>query len=179
MIPNTMPEIIADLYKRHAELERRFENRKRKGTVSEIDIPKGLARVKLGEDKDGKPYLSPWMPWKEVSMGAIKTHFPPSVGEHVEIDSESGDLTDGVISTSLPSNTNQRPHDKAAEGVITVGDTRIEITGGKVTITSPEIVLKANVLHLGDTGGKPVHRKDDVDSDGDVAVGHAMKVFAV
>lgn len=178
MIPRTMPEIIVDLYQRIEEMNRRFENRERTGTVHEVDATKGLARVKIGEGPDGKPVLSPWVPWKEVSMGAIKTHFPPSVGEQVKLHSESGDLTDGVIDTSLPSNANLRPHDKEAEGVITVGSTRIQFTGSKVTITSPDIVLAGNV-HLGGEGGKQVHRKDDLDDAGNKAVEHATKVWAV
>jgi phage baseplate assembly protein V len=122
MIPGTLAEIIVDLYKRSAEHDRRFENRERTGTIAEVDAKKGLARVKLGEDKDGKPYLSPWVPWKETAMGAIKTHFPPSVGEQVKLVSESGDLTDAVIDTSLPSDANKRPHDKERETVVDIND---------------------------------------------------------
>ena len=149
MIPDTFPEIIVGLYKRLEEMNRRFENRERTGTVHEVDAAKGLARVKIGEGEDGKPVLSPWVPWKEVAMGAIKTHFPPSVGEQVKLHSESGDLTDGVIDTSLPSNANPRPHDKEAEGVITVGSTRIQFTGSKVTITSTDIELNGKLKLVG------------------------------
>lgn len=49
---------------------------------------------------------------------------------------------------------------------------------GKIVLEAPEIVLKGNV-HLGDEGGALVHRKGDVDSDGDAAVGSASKVYAV
>lgn len=49
---------------------------------------------------------------------------------------------------------------------------------GKITIEAPEIVLKGDV-HLGDEGGQLVHRKGDVDDDGDAAVGSASKVYAV
>ena len=73
---------------------------------------------------------------------------------------------------------NPRPHDKAGEGVITVGNTRIQFTGDRVTITSPTIVLEGDV-HLGGEGGQLVHRKGDVDSDGDAAVGSATKVYAI
>lgn len=43
-----------------------------------------------------------------------------------------------------------------------------------------ETVTKAPSVYLGDkTGAKLVHRKDDVDSGGDLAVGSASKVYAV
>lgn len=48
----------------------------------------------------------------------------------------------------------------------------------EVRIVAPKIVLEGTV-HLGGDGGKLVHRKDDVDSDGDAAVGSASKVYAV
>lgn len=178
MIAESLPQIIVDLLHRTEELERKVENRRRKGTVTEVDAEKGLARVKIDTDANGQAVKTPWIPWKEAAMGAIKTHFPPSVGEQVEIVSENGDLTDAVIDTSIPSNANPRPHDKAGEGVITVGNTRIQFTGDRVTITSPTIVLEGDV-HLGGEGGQLVHRKGDVDSDGDAAVGSATKVYAI
>jgi len=116
-------KVIIDLYHRLEELERRIENRSRTGTIEEVDAAKGLARVKLGVDPvTQQPYLSPWIPWKEISMGKIKTHFPPTKGEQVQVVSESGDITDAVIDYSLPSNQNKRPHDKEGEAVIQIGD---------------------------------------------------------
>ena len=54
---------------------------------------------------------------------------------------------------------------------ITCGSASIEIADGKITLTGE--------IHLGGTGGKLVHRKDDVDSGGDTAVGSSSKVYAV
>jgi len=140
MIPRTFEGIIVDLYHRHQDLERRIEMRERTGTIAEVDAAKGLARVKISEDPvTGKPFLSPWIPWKEQAMGAIKTHWPPAVGEQVKLVSESGDITDAVIDTSLPSDQNERPHDKEAEAVITVGDTRLLYKGDRVRVKSPKI----------------------------------------
>ncbi|MGE3784738.1 MAG: phage baseplate assembly protein V, partial [Alphaproteobacteria bacterium] len=159
-----------------AELERRGRNRKRTGVVSEVDNAKGLARVKIMDGAQG-PYLSPWVPWKEVASGGIKSHIPPTVGEQVDVVSESGDLTDAVIDMSTPSNANPRPHD-GPEAVITKGDSRLTIADDKVTIKAASIVLDGEV-HLGGEGGKLVHRKDDLDSANDAAVGSASKVYAV
>lgn len=144
MIPHRFGDMIADIYMRIADMERRRENRERTGTIHEVDAARGLARVKLSVDPDtGKPFLSPWVPWKEPAMGAIKTHLPPAVGEQVKLVSESGDITDAVIDTSLPSDDHPRPHDKEAEGVITVGDTRILITGDKVVLRTPHYRVEA------------------------------------
>lgn len=176
MIPRTLPEQVADLYRRLGEVERRNRNRKRTGKVAEVDYKKGLARVELSA-QDGKLYLSPWMPWKEVASGGIKSHIPPTVGEQVDVVSESGDLTDAVIDMSTPSSSNPRPHD-GPEAVITKGDSRVTISDGAVHIKAGKIVLEGEV-HLGGEGGQLVHRKGDVDSDGDTAVGSASRVYAI
>lgn len=125
---------MVEMERKIAELDRRARNRKRTGTISEVDNAKGLARVKIAEGANG-PYLSPWVPWKEVSAGGTSTHIPPTVGQQVDIVSESGDLTDGVIDFSTHSNANPRPHD-GPEAVIVHGDTRIVIGDGVVTITA-------------------------------------------
>jgi phage baseplate assembly protein gpV len=178
MLPTFLERIVVEQMHRIEELERKLENRTRTGKVAEVDAEKGLARVEIDKDKDGKPVLSPWIPWKEPAMGAIKTHFPPEVGEQVKITSESGDITDAVIDYSLPSNDNARPHDKPREGVITIGDMRVHMTGDRFHVKAGTIVFEGTV-HLGGEGGKLVHRKDDLDSDGDAAVGSASKVYAV
>ncbi len=144
----SLPKFIVDLYHRVEEIERRLENRSRKGKVVEVDAEKGVARVALGKDPaTGQPYLSPLIPWKEISMGSIKTHFPPSVGEQVVIESDSGDFTDAVIGNSLPSNANPRPHNKAGEAMIKIGDKhtilmtpdKFEHTVGSKKVTSGKI----------------------------------------
>jgi hypothetical protein len=153
VIPSTLSEIIVDLYRRIEEHARRFENRERTGTIHEVDAKKGLARVKIGETKDGKPVLSPWSPWKEVAMGAIKTHFPPAVGEQVKLLSESGDLTDAVIDTSLPSNANKRPHDKEGEAKIQIGETYILMTGDSIEISTGHLKQVAGRIDHDQRGG--------------------------
>jgi hypothetical protein len=178
-IPDDIADQVADLYDRIADLERRLQNQTRTGKVSEVDPAKGLARVELGKDpKSGEPILSPWVPWKETAMGAIRTHFPPSVGEQVKLVSENGDFTDAVIDTSLPSNSVKRPHDKTGEGMIKIGGTTLLIKDGEVRWTTGKMIFDAE-CHLGGDGGKLLHRKGDVDSAGDTAVGSASRVYAV
>ncbi len=149
-VPLDQSQQIADLYQRIADLERRASNKKRTGLVHEVNAQEGWARVKLGEGADGKPYLTPKLPWKELAMGKIKTHFPPSAGEQVDVVSETGDLTDAMIDTSLPSNANPRPHDKEGEGVVTVGNARLDIRDGlvKLTVGGTELVITADGITL-------------------------------
>lgn len=119
---------------RLSELERRARNRKRTGKIAEVDYAKGLARVELSK-QDGKPYLTGWIPWKEVAAGGVKSHIPPSTGEQVDVVSENGDLTDAIIDMSTPSTANPRPHD-GPEAVITKGGSRIFIADGSTVITA-------------------------------------------
>lgn len=149
---------IVELERMVAELSRRARNRKRTGTISEVDNAKGLARVKIMDGE--KPYLSPWVPWKEVSAGGTSSHIPPTVGQQVDIVSESGDLTDGVIDFSTHSNANPRPHD-GPEAVVVHGGTRITIGDGAVKIVADVTIegdlqvngasVRHNSKNIGDT----------------------------
>lgn len=158
-IPNDLAGQIADLYRRTAELERRGRNRKRTGTVKELDLAKGLARVEF--EGGDRPYVGPWMPWKEVAAGGIKTHIPPTIGEQVDVVSENGELSDGIIDMSTPSNANPRPHD-GPEGVITMGDVRITIADGRATVKGPVVLVDSPDVRLGGDGGQKVARIGDM-----------------
>lgn len=140
-----LPDIIADLYHRLEGVERRFQSHRRTGTIAEVDPAKGLARVKLGESKDGKPFLSPWIPWTMPAMGATKINIPPSVGQQVEIVSETGDMTDGVINASLRSNANPMPG--ASPGEVVIENT------GKVVFRTPHYRVEAGKVEYVKSGG--------------------------
>jgi phage baseplate assembly protein V len=144
-IPGDLPGQIADIYRRLAELERRDRNRKRTGVITEVDTAKGLARVELSRPGGGAPYLSAWLPWKEAAAGGIKSHIPPSIGEQVDLASESGDLTDAVIDLSSPSQANPRPHD-GPEMVVTKGISRIQIGDDEIDVTTGKIVTQAETI---------------------------------
>lgn len=151
----TLDGWFSDVFTRLGDLERRARNRKRTGTISEVDNAKGLARVDLGGG-----LVTRWSPWGEIAAGGIKTHIPPTVGQQVDVVSENGDLTDSVISMSIPSNANPRPHN-GPEAVITMGGVRIEIADGGVTVTAPTVVVNSPNVQLGGVGGKPVARIGD------------------
>ena len=98
-----LEDIIINIQNRLSELERRRRNARRTGTIDEVDTKKGLARVTLVDDGD-KKFRTGWLPWKEIAAGMTSTHIPPIVGQQVDVLSENGDLTDGVIDFSIHSN---------------------------------------------------------------------------
>lgn len=177
MIPNTLEGQIADLYHRHAESERRARNRKRTGTIAEGPNEKGLYRVKISE-QGGTPFLSPWVRPKTYAAGGVKVDVVYSIDEQVDLVSESGDLTDAVIEMSTYSESNARENTGNVPLHIKIGSTVIQAGGDSVRITSGTIVLDGEV-HLGGEGGQLLHRKGDLDTGGDVAVGSASRVYAV
>jgi phage baseplate assembly protein gpV len=153
---------MVELERKVAEHDRRLRNHRRTGTVSEVDLKKGLARVKIGDGEKG-PYLSGWLPWKEIAAGGIRSHIPPTEGQQVDVVSESGDLTDAVIDFSTPSDANPRPHD-GPEAVITKGGTRVTLGEGTVEIVADVTVRGAlaiegpSVTHNGrNIGDSHVH----------------------
>ena len=60
---------IVELAARIAELERRFSGMMRHGTVEELDTSKHRVRLKFGTDVEGKPFLSPWIPYAQMALG--------------------------------------------------------------------------------------------------------------
>lgn len=140
-----LPEIIDDLRRRIAELERRQRAQSRTGVIAQVDAGNGLARVRLQDGE--RPFLTGWIPWAEPSAGANRTHNPPSVGQQVQIASETGDLHDAVIQGSLNSDANGRPSGAGDEYVLaSVGAASVSITaagfaieGGRVTHNGTDI----------------------------------------
>lgn len=177
MIPEQIPQQFADIYHRLAEIERRNRNRKRTGTIAEGPDDKGRYRVKISE-QGGTPYLSPWVKPKTYAAGGVKMDVVYTEGEQVDLVSESGDLTDSVIEMSTYSEANARENTDNVPLHIKIGSTVIQAGGDSVRITSGTIVLDGEV-HLGGEGGQLLHRKGDLDSDGDTAVGSASRVYAV
>ena len=168
---------IVELAARIAELERRFSGMVRHGTIEEVDPAKQIMRLNFGKDVDGKPFLSPWIPYAQIA-GALKVHTPPSKGQQFTALSPNGDWRQAVAMPMTWSNQNPSPSDKGNENVLTFGSVTIRITADKVLIEAPTITLKGDI-NLGDEGGELVHRVGDADTDGDLAVGSASKVRAV
>lgn len=135
-----LANILVEMQRRIFEVERRLANQRRTGVIDEINHAKGVARVKIqGGDQ---PFRTGWIPWKEISAGGISTHIPPTVGQQVDVMSESGDLTDAVIDFSSHSNANPRPHD-GPDAVITKGGVKLFISDDTVTIDAANITFTA------------------------------------
>lgn len=141
---------IAYLVKRLDSYEARDRNRRRIGTVKEVDYKKRLARVDLSSDKSGKPFLTGWIRWREVAAGGTHVSVPVSVGEQVSVVSENGEMTDAEIDMSIPSDANPSPHD-GPEPVITRGNSRITIGDNGVTIKTGTLTVEGSLLIKGGT----------------------------
>jgi hypothetical protein len=174
-----MAEDFERLIFRLTELERRVRNIVRYGRIAEVDAAK--ARVKVIDEEqgggDGRSITTDWLPWAEIG-GAFRTWTPPSVGQQVAVISPSGNLGLGLVLPNAFSDAFPPPSDKGNEHVMAVGETRIIIAGDEIRFASPKIVFEGDT-HLGGEGGEPVHRRGDKDTDGDAAVEHASKVWAV
>lgn len=164
-IPAQLEDQIADLYARIAELERRGQNAKRTGKIAATDYDKGLYRVEFKEQgSDGKPYLSPWLPLKEVGAGDIKVYVPLSMGEQVTVVSENGDLSDAEIESSINSDDNPKPHNKGGEAVVTVKDgLRLTLKDGELTLETTTSRLVCDVTIDGN-----LHVTKDITNDGNM-----------
>ncbi len=158
-----LPEIIDNLRRRVTELERRQRAQSRTGVITEVDAGNGLARVRL-QDGD-QPFVTGWIPWTEPSAGANKTHNPPSVGQQVQIASESGDLHDAVIQGSLNSDANGRPSGAGDEYVLAmVGDASVTISGGgsSLALKVGGVTVTVTAAGFAVDGGQVTHNGTDI-----------------
>lgn len=159
----SLADIIDDLRRRLGELERRQRGQSRIGVVDQVDAGRGLARVKL---RDGEqPFLTGWIPWSEPSAGANKTHNPPSVGQQVQIASESGDLHDAIIQGSLNSEANGRPSSAGDAYVLaSVGAASVMINGGgsAVVFKVGGVTLTVTGAGLAVEGGQIMHNGTNI-----------------
>ncbi len=188
---------LVELASRVADLERRFSGVVRHGTVEEVDPAKQIVRVKFGEDKDGNPFLSPWLPYAQIA-GALKVHTPPTVGQQMSTLSPSGDWMQAVALPMHWSDQNQSPSSNGDENVLTYGNVRatikddlvqvivggctFEVTSGHVKIEIGGVTHTINgdgitteggrIEHDGKNIGKD-HRHKDVES-GPSLTGHPV-----
>lgn len=124
---------VARLAERVADLERRFENQDRYGTVEEVDPEKQRVRLRIG-GTDDEPMLSPWVPYAQTA-GALKVHSPPSKGQQMLIHAPDGDLRQGIASGMTWSNNNASPSQSGEEHVLTFGSVKIEMRDGELIAT--------------------------------------------
>lgn len=127
-------KILTALVARLAEVERKQEGQVARGTVHEVDAAAGTVRLKVGEDDDGKPFLTPPIPYAQT-MGALKFHSPPSVGQQMTAFNDSGDFSQGLAIPMTQSDANKSPSTKGDEHVMTFGDLKIEVRGKQLKAT--------------------------------------------
>lgn len=128
---------IIELEHRIAEQERKNRNRRRTGVIAEVDHEKGLYRVQLGKDDKGQPYLTDWIRTRQLAAGGVKIDILLSVGEQVDVVSESGDLTDALIEMSTYSAQNPREN-STVPFQIKIGETVLSMSGGGVSIQASQ-----------------------------------------
>ena len=162
MIPRTLGGQIADLYYRLAEIERRARNRKRTGTIAEVGEGDNAGKYRvLISEQGGKPYLSPWMKSRTIGAAGVKFDITRTVGEQVDVVSESGDLTDAVIDMSTYSDENARENTSNVPLHIKIGDAVLEMSGDGLTVTASNVIVNSPNVQLGGEGGRPVARIGD------------------
>lgn len=141
---------LVELASRVAELERRFSGTMRHGTVEEVDPAKQIIRLNFGESDDGKPFLSPWIPYAQTA-GALKVHTPPSKGQQFTLLSPTGDWQQAVAIPLTWSDKNKSPSQKGDENVLTFGQVKgtikeklVETKVGGTTVKQTDSDLKIN-----------------------------------
>ncbi|MFK0384986.1 hypothetical protein [Agrobacterium sp. NPDC090273] len=151
---------IEELNYRIADIERRERNRRRKGKIAEISDDKSKYRVELSRQGEA-PYLTPWIKPRTLAGGGVKVDVLYSIGEQVDVVSESGELADAQIDFSTYSDDNARENSDTPLH-IKIGDAVIEATGEVVKITAPKVIVQSDNVQLGGDGGKRVARIGDL-----------------
>ena len=154
---------IVELAARIAELERRFSGMMRHGTVEEVDTSRHRVRLKFGTDVEGKPFLSPWIPYTQVA-GALKIHVPPSVGQQFTLMAPAGDWQLAVAVPFTWSNQNAAPSESGEENVITFGDVRVTLKDGLLEVTTAGVTVALTSDGLAITGGQFRHDGKNIGS---------------
>lgn len=177
----SLHRVLRSVFERLQEHERRLAGGHWVGKTTHVDAEKHLIRMALGKDDDGAEVLSPWIPVAQAA-GALKLHSMPSVGQVMVARSEAGDLEQGVAEPYHWTDDNPSPSQNGGEHKLTfgdvtitlvaggltfqVGDTTVEISGGKLEVHTEEFVtrgasLKHNEKEIGDT-----HRHSGVEPGG-------------
>lgn len=161
MIPNHLPQQIADVYSRISDIERRVRNRRRTGTVKEFDASTGKYRVLLSE-QNGTEYLSPWIGARTLGAGNTKIDVVYAVGEQVDVISENGDLTDAQLDMGTYSESNARENGSNTPLHIKIGSTVIEASGSGAKITAGGVTMEITGGGVAITGGQVTHNGKNI-----------------
>lgn len=155
--------VIAELLARIAELERKVSGGARHGTVYSVDPAAGTVRIKLGDGPDG-PFLSPPIPYAQT-MGAIKAHIPPSIGQNMTLLAPGGEWDQAVAIGMSASNANPSPSAAGDQAVITFGSVTITFTGGGLVIAAGGASVSVTAAGLAVSGGGVTHNGTNIGDD--------------
>lgn len=165
---------LAEVLARVSELERKVSGGARHGTVYSVDAAAGTVRLKLGDGPDG-PFLSPSIPYAQT-MGAIKAHIPPSIGQNMTMIAPGGIWDQAVAIGMSASTANPSPSGAGDRAVITLGAATITLAGDSLVIAVGGASVTISGAGLAVTGGQVTHNGTNIGDDhvhGGVAPGPA------
>lgn len=99
------------------ETARRLANVVRAGTVEDVDLAAGRARVRYADGADGEPAVTAPLPWLVPAAGEDRDWRPPSKGEQVLLLSPFGEMSAGWILPGAYRDAFPAPDSSAAKRV--------------------------------------------------------------
>lgn len=117
-----------------AMLRSAFGNALKVGPVEVIDAEKGY-RAKWGE-RNGKPFLSPWLPHPESGKSSV----PLKKGDIIGVINPSGDMRQAAIFRAGYSGLRQSPNDDMDANVFEDAGVRVSIANGVLKIVGDFVV---------------------------------------
>jgi len=125
---------------RSAQQDWRQANSRTTGPVTHVNAAAGKARIRLG-GTDEEPFLSPWTRYSQT-MGALKIHTPVSIGQLMDLSSDSGDFETATLTPRTQSDDNASPSERGDENVVTFGNSRVELRGDDIRVETPKLFVK-------------------------------------
>ena len=109
-------QLLQDVLSRLEALERRSHQTVVRGTISEVDPEKAVAKVKWGPEQ-----FTGWLPWKPARTAGAIVWWCPEVGEGVTVISD-GDLVRGEILPGSYTATHPAPETNPKVFMVQFGD---------------------------------------------------------
>lgn len=152
---------FTELLGRVVELERRYANTIRHGTVEQVDAGKQRVRLRLG-GSDDQPFIGPWVPYGQIA-GALKVHTPPSVGQQMTMFSPAGDPRQAVAMPMTWSDQNASPSSAGDQHVLTFGSVRVDLAADSLKITIGGVAVTISGDGVTFEGGSITHDGHSID----------------